>query len=336
MKQGRLSNVEALRGLASLAVAWFHLTNTYPPGLVRQSGAYGWLGVDCFFVLSGFIIPYSLNAAGYALSGFPRFMARRLVRLEPPYLASIALVIALAYASNMAPSFHGPAPHFTAAQLASHLLYLAPLFHQEWANPVYWSLTFEFAFYLACGLLFPLLFRRGLGWTAVVVIGAAFLVHTDVWLEPRVLLFLIGIAAMRYFVGRDSLAVFLVCVAGAALLMAAVGALAGAAVGAATALVLTLIKAPEIRPLTGLGAISYSLYLLHVPIGGRIINLGQRFGHGTWFDLALSLTALAVCLICAFAFYKLIEAPATALARRLSLRGKKPGVAESATEASTA
>jgi peptidoglycan/LPS O-acetylase OafA/YrhL len=118
--------------------------------------------------------------------------------------------------------------------------------------------------------------------------------------------------------------------------MAAVDAIPGAIVGAATALVLTLVKAPEFRPLTALGAISYSLYLLHVPIGGRIVNLGQRFGHGTLFDLTLSLAALAASLAAAFVFYRLIEAPATALARRLSLKVGKPAPAETAPEASTA
>jgi peptidoglycan/LPS O-acetylase OafA/YrhL len=336
MKQARLSNIEMLRGLASLAVAWFHLTNTHSPGLIQQSGSYGWLGVDCFFVLSGFIIPYSLNAAGYTVSGFPRFMGRRLIRLEPPYVASMVLVIALAFVSQMFPAFHGGAPHFTVPQLASHLLYMAPFFHQEWINTVYWSLTFEFVFYIACGLLFPLLFKRGLWWTALLVAGAAVAVHTKALLEPRVILFLIGIAAMRYFVGRDRLPVFLICVLGSAALMAAVDAIPGAIVGAATALVLTLVKAPEIRPLTALGAISYSLYLLHVPIGGRIVNLGQRFGHGTLFDLTLSLAALAASLAAAFVFYRLIEAPATALARRLSLNVGKPAPAETAPEASTA
>src|SRR5436190_8707485 len=103
MKTDKLSNVEALRGLASLAVAWFHLTNQYDWNAVRWSGRFGYLGVDCFFVISGFIIPYSLHRAGYTIGGFPRFMARRLVRLEPPYLVAIALIIALAYVSTWAP-----------------------------------------------------------------------------------------------------------------------------------------------------------------------------------------------------------------------------------------
>ena len=76
-------SVEYLRGLAALSVTWFHLTNTYSLNWVRESGSLGWLGVEAFFVISGFIIPYSLHRSGYTLRDFPNFMLRRIVRLEP-------------------------------------------------------------------------------------------------------------------------------------------------------------------------------------------------------------------------------------------------------------
>jgi peptidoglycan/LPS O-acetylase OafA/YrhL len=62
----RIVTVDALRGVASLSVAWFHLTQPNPalaPGIIKSSGAYGWLGVHIFFVISGFVIPYSLDKA---------------------------------------------------------------------------------------------------------------------------------------------------------------------------------------------------------------------------------------------------------------------------------
>ena len=49
-------------------------------------GAYGWLGVDVFFVISGFIVPYAMLRAGYTLSAWPTFILKRLIRVEPPYL----------------------------------------------------------------------------------------------------------------------------------------------------------------------------------------------------------------------------------------------------------
>ncbi|HET9159036.1 MAG TPA: acyltransferase [Caulobacteraceae bacterium] len=321
MSQNKLFNIEALRGLASLAVCWFHVTSTHSVAWVKASGAYGWLGVDCFFVISGFVIPYALFRSDYSIGGFPRFMLRRLVRLEPPYLVSIALIVALAYLSAITPGFRGAPPHFTVPQLASHLLYVAPYFHQEWVNIVYWTLAFEFAFYVAAGLSFPFLYKRGLWLTALLVAAAALLVPSQTsFLEGRVLLFLIGIASMRYFVGRDSLAIYLTCLAGTAGLMVAAGSVPSAIAGVTTGLVITMIKLPRVRLLSGLGALSYSLYLIHVPIGGRVVNLGHRFGQGAAFELFLSLLAVAVCLLVAFVLYRFVEAPATALAQKLSLR----------------
>src|SRR5689334_14543570 len=93
--QPRISTVDSLRGIASLAVCWFHLTNGNPSfltgGPLKSSGTYGWLGVEMFFVISGFVIPYSLHKAGYDLKSFGTFVAKRIIRLDPPYLVSIVI-----------------------------------------------------------------------------------------------------------------------------------------------------------------------------------------------------------------------------------------------------
>src|SRR3569623_2220815 len=94
---GRLYTIDALRGLAALAVVWYHITYGEPtflgPGAVRASGHYaGVAGVYAFFVISGFIIPWALSRADYARAGFLRFVAKRMARLDPPYLASIVFI----------------------------------------------------------------------------------------------------------------------------------------------------------------------------------------------------------------------------------------------------
>ena len=154
-------SIEALRGVAALSVTWFHLTNTYQAGWVRSSGTMGWLGVEIFFVISGFVIPYSLHQSEYRSSNFPRFMLRRLVRLEPPYLASIALVVILTELSSRSPGFAGSA--FIIRADPSHILYVIPLTEYSWVNVVYWSLAYEFVFYLVIGALWPILCGNHLG-----------------------------------------------------------------------------------------------------------------------------------------------------------------------------
>src|SRR5262245_16881681 len=104
----RIEGLDFLRGLASLAVCWFHLTHfhynvpdRHGYALLRKTGAYGWLGVEVFFVISGFVIPSSLYRARYRIRDFFTYLARRIVRLDPPYLAAIAVMLAMAYVSSL-------------------------------------------------------------------------------------------------------------------------------------------------------------------------------------------------------------------------------------------
>src|ERR1039457_2336162 len=103
----RINVVHCLRGLASLLVCWFHLTNGHPSflqaGLLKYSGQYGWVGVEIFFVISGFIVPYAMLKGGYRLDlrHYLTFITKRIIRLDPPYLTSVRLAIGLAYLSTM-------------------------------------------------------------------------------------------------------------------------------------------------------------------------------------------------------------------------------------------
>lgn len=57
------------------------------------SGRNGYTGVYISFVISGFIIPYSLHRGGYTLRNFGRFLIKRGIRLYPPYLISIPVTV---------------------------------------------------------------------------------------------------------------------------------------------------------------------------------------------------------------------------------------------------
>ena len=88
----RLEQIDGLRGIAAAMVTWFHMTNTYSEdSWVRASGTFGFLGVEIFFVISGFIIPWSMNRAGYTIrTGFGSFLTKRVLRIEPPRLLAIS------------------------------------------------------------------------------------------------------------------------------------------------------------------------------------------------------------------------------------------------------
>jgi len=316
----QIFTVEAVRGVAALAVTWFHLTNTYARDWVNYSGSNGWLGVDMFFVISGFIIPYSLHRSKYKLAYFPRFLLRRLVRLEPPYLISIALVLILWELAAHTPGFAGAPPNYSLGQILAHFLYLIPLTSYPWLNIVYWTLAYEFAFYILAGLLWPVLSHRSLFFTAILV---ACIQAIDIALRDQptgaALLFFLGICCARKRLKLDPPWLSLSAAAVAVVALWWIVEPLVALVSFGTAFLIVFVDIPRLRILGFLGAISYSLYLLHVPIGGRVVNLGRRFIDGPFQELALSLVALAVSLVVATIFWRYVEEPAKRASKRVIL-----------------
>jgi peptidoglycan/LPS O-acetylase OafA/YrhL len=71
-----------------------------------------------------------------------------------------------------------------------------------------------------------------------------------------------------------------------------------------------------------LGNISYSLYLVHIPIGGRIINISEvLFADALMRDLMV-FAALAISIFSAWVFYLFIEKPAILWAKRIKYKEK--------------
>ncbi|MDR3715393.1 MAG: acyltransferase family protein, partial [Puia sp.] len=83
-----ISSIELLRGIASAMVCYFHLARgneRYLPdtSIVRRMGDWGWTGVEIFFVISGFVIPYSMFVKNYSAGNFLAFLKKRIIRIEP-------------------------------------------------------------------------------------------------------------------------------------------------------------------------------------------------------------------------------------------------------------
>lgn len=324
----RLSTVDCLRGVAASAVAWFHLTNGNPdfsaPWWLKASGRHGWLGVEVFFVISGFVIPYALDRARYQLRDFWTFLARRIVRLDPPYLASMAVGIALAYASTWVPGFRGPAPTYSGGQILSHVAYLTDILGFKPIIAVYWSLALEFQYYLFIGIVFPLIGHRRVAVRMATLAGLgvlAVVVRSQVVVFSWFFLFLLGILSFYY--RRQLVNVWAY---GIAMGLAGAGAwftLGGleAGVALATALVITFVELRS-APLLFLGEISYSLYLLHVPIAGRVINAATHVSFGPFGTTLATLVAFAVAVASAWVFHQLVEKPARRWAGRISYRAR--------------
>lgn len=355
----RVDLIHLSRGVAAVLVLFGHIaiaTDAQFPFFLAAFGNYPNLGVYVFFMISGFVVPWSLQAQQYTISMFPRYMARRLVRLDPPYFAMVAVGLAIEAFRSQRMGIDFP---ISGTTIALHLGYLAGLAGHPWIVSVFWTLGIEFQFYILAGLTFPLLARLPT-WleslSTTVETGAG----SRVWIPSRrgLLVLLLGLALLQFvliaihqsafgghtwlyysayfFVGIFVFAVrtgrmhWSLLVAYCVTIAGFGGLLLGWAV--VTVLALLIITLPSRLPwvwstrggalLSGLGHISYSLYLTHPVIVG---GLTRRAVDRGWMStdagaVLVFLSEVLLCLTVATVFYYLFERPAVQLSRRVKLR----------------
>lgn len=154
MAHPRLLPMEGLRGVAVSLVFLQHagvqaLLLGLPPGSTRAAatvfGNYGNLGVELFFLLSGYLIYGTLVRRA---PGFVPFMRRRAERLYPAFLAVFVPVLALILLAGPAGRLPEGVVGGVLAILAN-LLFLPGLLPIQPVIAVAWSLSYEVFFYLA-------------------------------------------------------------------------------------------------------------------------------------------------------------------------------------------
>jgi peptidoglycan/LPS O-acetylase OafA/YrhL len=116
-------------------------------------------------------------------------------------------------------------------------------------------------------------------------------------------LFFAGLACLEVFQRAASVTVVWAITALTGIIFWRMG---GVAAVASLATVAGILFIPRSTPvLDWLGAVSYSLYLIHVPIGCKAVNLGRRYTDSAWVPVA----AMALCLIAAHLFFRAVEQP---------------------------
>jgi peptidoglycan/LPS O-acetylase OafA/YrhL len=301
--RGRVAGLDGLRGLAALYVVLFHCwlltfrgfpVNTGPPWLGWLM--YGHLAVVFFFVLSGFSLAVSPARTGWQLGGKVRFARRRAWRILPPYWAALAFSLIIAW--TVTPQLRTGPP--TGRSVLVYGLLLQDFLRAPTPNAAFWSIAVEAGLYLGLPLL--LLIRRRAG--AVVALAAVTvpvimfgLVHPGLspvdkqrGLTPEFApLFAAGVIAAGVIIARDrvrrlpwqwlaplaAVPVVLLIARNGPVWTSAHYYWLDLAIGPAFAMLIVAVAtrrpAPLVwllatRPVRGLGAISYSLYLIHLPI----------------------------------------------------------------------
>jgi peptidoglycan/LPS O-acetylase OafA/YrhL len=307
---------------------------------------YGFLGVDVFFVISGFVISYSVRNYLHTPGFLFRFGLRRSIRLDPPYWITIALeLIAIKLGLYLFPALGTAFP--SPAKIAAHFFYLQNLLGYGNIVDIFWTLCYEVQFYIVfvgmlvlaktTGDLFGSRFRRAFTFTsAAIAFSWSILIFfgpldgPDGLFIARWFQFFLGVLAMKCVTdGRVSPA-FVIC-----WLSVLAGVTFGAnhaPIGSTTMLISGLLVVAGLRGkmaswLSGvgfqfLGRISYSLYLLHPVVGWRFIKLLSVL-NGSPFSVAQAwgafLAGIGVSVVSAWMMYRLVESPALKLCHRIAM-----------------
>jgi exopolysaccharide production protein ExoZ len=292
------NNIQLLRAVAAIAVALFHIIGHYKaigesPAWVLSAMGVGYVGVDLFFVISGFVMMHVLRGpagARGAIAFLRGFLLRRFVRIYGWYWPCLlfTLVVILVF---------DPAGFATINWARS--VSLTSVHLPELALGPSWSLTYELYFYTLISLLW-LCFARRI--ELVLWAGIALLWGLNTWTrwdEGSLMSFLTAPFLIEFLVGgllyvyRIHLAKPVVCVVvlAAAVVLIRWGLMSNAtngflrlqSFGLGAACVVSLLvsleangwfKAGKIS--TWVGDASYSIYLLHLPFISLFYWLGTR------------------------------------------------------------
>lgn len=338
-----ISSIQSLRAIAAYLVVFVHIAVLLRPLGLDTVAPIGGAGVDLFFVISGFIMVRTTTRPGGVAP--IAFLKNRIARVVPSYWLLTLLVFALAVA---APSlFVGT--EATVVTLAKSLGFIPYQRADGLVRPllfVGWSLNYEMLFYLVFAA--ALAVRHRVPQVTVTVALLLVLVWGGAALHPRsaaaafytspiMLEFAFGMVLARVY-PRFSENPRIVPIAWAVVVVGAAGLLGGgglAAMGGAmvtgplfTGLAATLVLGgalqlervggwPALRRLSHMGDASYALYLTHPLVTVAVTKLAARAGLITpVLAPFLVLAAFGLASIVALFYYRWIERPLSAAARR--------------------
>jgi peptidoglycan/LPS O-acetylase OafA/YrhL len=339
----RLAALDGLRFLAALAVVLFHFVGQTHWGMIDVWGrpwqvmfpeahsyfAYGRLGVDLFFMISGYVI--CMSAWGRS----PRdFFISRVTRLFPMYWIAIAVAAAVIYL------FDTPFGHPNPRVLFANLTMLQTPLKVDNLDSVYWTLWPELCFYLT----FSVVVWMGLTYTRVAV-------FCGIWTVAAVLAPSAGIPLLTLLVNPTSAPFFIAGLAFHLMHRFRSTPLLWGIVLMQWLLVLHFMLAPHggrnnwdtwapwrgwlvlvvtvffvliasialgwtrhirWKGLTALGATTFPLYLLHDPVG---MTIARHYGDrvNAWVLIGVTVTAL---IVLSYLVHRFVERPMAKAMRR--------------------
>ncbi|MDW5312911.1 acyltransferase [Rhizobium sp. PL01] len=347
MTHQRYENIDALRAVAATLVLVQHffgdvVREALDPkgplaqlvGLSLNNVDLGRFGVVLFFLISGFVVPFSIRGT----RPLKRFAISRFFRLYPALWLAVLLLSVIAALRDEAPSI---------ATVLANMTMFPSLIGFKWLSGIYWTLTIELIFYVLCAALFwqSILYKPWvvmvftlllIGSTAVPILARTqFGTNLPVqYIGLHVSFLYCGLLLRLAMIEKSQgawvcagtiiLAQFAVlfCIGdfslarGDGFFLVGTAPIIVAYILAFAAFICAVYTGkPESPILSRGGSISYSVYLFH---GAAALMTYALFPlTGGWSDLWIGLTSLVVTMFISFGVYTYLETPMISLGRKV-------------------
>lgn len=318
--------LDIARGICALVVAMYHFLHFESPQGALFDVNHPFIkaispfmpGIVCvFFLISGYVLFLHLERNNYQLSNYPKFLLRRIIRLQVPLFACILLILSI----NTIFQLHAGLPiSINWSQFFANLSLTAGFVGEEWYNPIFWTLSIELQFYVFIGLTFLLIRKAPFAW----LLGLGVLAFVlNYYFDTRGTFvefgsyFTIGISMYLFHQKRlDLLYVVILSVIGTFDFYMNQAPLYFVSSVLFIPIILFVNKRSKVFEFAG--DISFSFYLIHGAVGGLFLYFTARHADTTWLRIMLFAAALILSYIAAYVFYRLIEKTSARLVRRIT------------------
>jgi peptidoglycan/LPS O-acetylase OafA/YrhL len=320
--------LDLMRFLAALWVAFFHFNQPihYIDNPYRNLMKLGYVGVPVFFVISGYCIIFSAERS----KNWKDFLVRRLFRIYPPYVMSLAVTFTAIVMFKLITGFNSVAtlPKNVYTIFCTIFLLLKPVTRVEGINWVYWTLTLEAIYYIFAGLARVWPERLRLPFFILLSVIGWCLPIGDTGLQAVFKywpVFSLGIGV--YYIQKQQQLVWALLLTGLNIAwLVPVFLLAGEppyfyASVLAMAFIFLSFKYPMRKNwLSTAGDYSYSVYLLHVPIAIYLMGLIKTPYIQTHMatNILFDICSYLITLYFAYLSFKWIELPSIAFGKSLA------------------
>ena len=324
--------LDGLRAIAAWSVCLYHFICTTigfvsKDSFIFQFFSFGSFGVQLFFVISGLVIPWSLYHGEYHIKNFFSFFAKRMIRIEPPYIVSIIIMVCIIYIKKYSP-VHTADVKVSVSQLLLHLGYLIPWIKDVnvvWINNVYWTLAIEFQYYILVGLMYFLFISkkfvlRFLAYALILTLPN--LIPLTDFLPYWFPVFGLGILLFLYKSNHIYMVEFILVSALFTIHVYMFNASITWAAALLSEIVILLLFNKSNRILTWLGKFSYSVYLMHAIVGLATVNVLSHYAASNLSKVIVVLVGIIVTFISSYLMNIFVEKPSKKLSSKLAYHKK--------------